>query len=606
MDEQSLEGLLGKAFSTNAETYGYNFGLFEKLNEAGSFVIFFDGFDEMKHGMTLAKFELMIRELMRLDKGNAKLIILGRDTAFHDDVEFRAIIQGRQKTGGGSEVRVSGRREFRTVSIRDFTIEEAIKFIRGFFPAFVREVNRGERPLKIDWIEQRVDEITGESLHTLIVRPVHARMLCQVASDPTVSLAGLSKYGLFDLFLHFLLDREVQKRGRDPQFGIDVRRRINALIALWLWEQGGVSTVSISEIPHDIFEASVVGINHNYDENSLKRELVQGCLLDKGSEAVFFGHRSLQEFLVADAILNMDGGIFRYERRLIEVISVLNKEILAFIYEGACENVKYRKSVTRLLEFLSKSRDIFISHILADFIVDLINSKIVSLNIFDDTPWLPYITYFIANGRVSYKLVKVEAFSCIVNMLKAMRREERAFQASTMLIFSLVSQSQSRIEEAIAAWIASEDIDRSLERGIRRGQIRMTFHEAHDDLPFWLFLQSCRPIWEDSKNRAEILEIDLGRLTSLAYSFVSVGFETAEKPLNRVVRLPLEALYRAWGLTQEQKFRFAVFFSEEFWSSMRANAAQASFQQLQDPIGSVGIIARRKSQRQVLRMPKRD
>jgi hypothetical protein len=89
VDEQSLEGLLGKMFTTRPGVRGYNFGLFEKLNNAGRYVAIFDGFDEMKHGMTLARFEANITELMRLDREHAKLIILGRDTAFQDDYEFK-------------------------------------------------------------------------------------------------------------------------------------------------------------------------------------------------------------------------------------------------------------------------------------------------------------------------------------------------------------------------------------------------------------------------------------------------------------------------------------------------------------------------------------
>src|SRR5262249_45742927 len=54
-------------------------------------------------GMTLVRLEANMTELMRLDRGAAKLVILGRDTAFHDDYEFKFIIQGRQMTAADVE-----------------------------------------------------------------------------------------------------------------------------------------------------------------------------------------------------------------------------------------------------------------------------------------------------------------------------------------------------------------------------------------------------------------------------------------------------------------------------------------------------------------------
>jgi hypothetical protein len=215
------------------------------------------GFDEMKHGMTLARFEANITELMRLDKDAAKLIILGRDTAFQDDYEFKSIIQGRQITAGGQEVAARGRRAFRELTVRNFTVDEAKKFVESFFPVVAREAARGSgKPVDEIWITTRLVELLSGAFDGLLVRPVHAQMLCQIATDPGLSRADLSKYRLFDLFVHFLLDREVNKRGRDPHFSLDIRRRFNRSLAFWLWSQGGVSTVTLASITPEICRAA--------------------------------------------------------------------------------------------------------------------------------------------------------------------------------------------------------------------------------------------------------------------------------------------------------------------------------------------------------------
>ena len=277
----------------------------------------------MKHGMTFARFEANVEELMRLDRGAGKLIVLGRDTAFHDDVEFKSIILGRQVTAGGNEVRTRGRRAFQELRVRDFGLDEARRYVERYFPIAAQEANRGsEFEHDTSWVGHRQQELLSGNFDTLLVRPVHAQMLCQIATDPSITLAMLSKYGLFDRFVHFLLDREVKKRGRDPRFSIDVRRQFNAALALWLWQQGSASTVTLSFVPATLCHRAAAHVSHDYDDVALRRELIAGCLIEKGAGTVFFGHRSLQEFLVADALISTDHSAARsgVDLRLIVVI----------------------------------------------------------------------------------------------------------------------------------------------------------------------------------------------------------------------------------------------------------------------------------------------
>jgi hypothetical protein len=71
-DEQSVEGLVGKLLASRHRVENYHYHLFSALNESGPFLLIFDGFAEMKHGMTFGMFERNIVELMRLDRGLAK------------------------------------------------------------------------------------------------------------------------------------------------------------------------------------------------------------------------------------------------------------------------------------------------------------------------------------------------------------------------------------------------------------------------------------------------------------------------------------------------------------------------------------------------------
>jgi hypothetical protein len=321
-------------------------------------VVIFDGFDEMKHGMTPARFEANMTELMRLDRGGGKVMILGRDTAFQDDYEFKSIIEGRQVTAG-QEAAARGRRPFRRVAIRDFTVAEAKKFVEMFFPIAAREAGRGfEDAVDERWIARKKSELLGGAFDGLLARPVHAQMLCHIATDPALPLDDLSKYRLFDLFVHFLLEREVKKRGRDPHFTVEIRRRFNRSLAFWLWAQGGVSTVSLASVPGEICRSAAAAVRHDYDDTALRKELTAGCLIEKGATGtIYFGHCSLQEFLVAEEL--MAAGLAQFAREdksaSLRLLELVTPEVGGFITEAAKSSKPTRDRVWGWFDILKAS-----------------------------------------------------------------------------------------------------------------------------------------------------------------------------------------------------------------------------------------------------------
>lgn len=404
VDEQSLEGLLGKVFTTRPGVRGYNFGLFEKLNKAGRYVVIFDGFDEMKHGMTLARFEANITELMRLDKNAAKLVILGRDTAFQDDYEFKSIIHGRQITAGGQEVATRGRRAFRELTVRNFTADEARKFVESFFPVVAREAARGSgNPVDETWIASRLAELLSDAFDELLKRPVHAQMLCQIATDPNQSLTDLSKYRLFDRFVHFLIDREVNKRGRDPHFSLEVRRNFNRALAYWLWEQGGVSTVTLASVPAEICREATSDVRHDYDDTALRKELTAGCLIEKGATGtIYFGHRSLQEFLVAEHLIATDFNGVAHEDKSAAVwtLALVTPEVGSFIVEAAKSSPQVSQTVLPWFDILKDLRRRDMPRSGMRFFLELYEHFADALHAND--PWFVWLRYFAANKAVEF------------------------------------------------------------------------------------------------------------------------------------------------------------------------------------------------------------
>lgn len=453
IDEQSLEGLLGKVFTTRPGVRGYNFGLFEKLNQAGRYVVIFDGFDEMKHGMTLNRFEANITELMRLDRGDAKLVILGRDTAFHDDYEFRSIIHGRQVTAGGQEVQVRGRRSFRELSVRDFTVPEARGFVRNFFPIVVRDAQRGAaQPIGDSWINTRLAELLSGAFDELLVRPVHAQMLCQVATNPSLSLVNLSKFKLFDQFVHFLLDREVSKRGRDPLFSLEIRRQYNRAVAFWLWSEGGISTVTLASVPSKICRDVTRGIQHDYDDTALRKELTAGCLIEKGATGTnYFGHRSLQEFLVSEHLIdtNFDDVVMEDKGSALRTLALITAEVGSFLVEAAQSSLAMRETVGGWLDLLKGLHRRDMPRTGMRFFVELCGLAKDRLAQ-DNDPWFIWLKYFVANRAVEFEPKTDSAGDQLVSILGLLQSRNKERQAAALMLMAEALQRSSGVRDRLA------------------------------------------------------------------------------------------------------------------------------------------------------------
>jgi hypothetical protein len=611
VDEQSLEGLLGKVFTSRPGVRGYNFGLFAKLNNAGRFVVIFDGFDEMKHGMTLARFEANITELMRLDRDAAKIVILGRDTAFHDDYEFKSIIAGRQITAAGQDVAARGRRPFRHVTIREFTVDEARCFVRRFFPVAAREANRGSaNGVDEAWIAARTSELLSGAFDDLLARPVHAQMLCQIATDPATTLTGLSKYRLFDLFVHFLLEREVKKRGRDPRLSLDVRRKFNRSLALWLWSQGGVSTVTLASVPAEICRSATSGVRHDYDDAGLRKELTAGCLVEKGATGtIYFGHRSLQEFLVAEELIETNYSKVSVEDKgaALWTLALITPEVGSFIVEAAKSFARKRNIVSGWFRILRNLRRKDMPRVGMRFFMDLYTAigdereqapslpegeppplpegeracpaldpgspvlqrgRVRGFRPFDEhDPWFIWLKYFAANQAVEFPPQTAAAVEQLRRTLGYLNHDNQEQQAAALI---LAAEALSRTSDAratfavpfIAAWLRPQPLRIAVEAARRIGHNDHHYVSPDDDFLFWTFLHAAKV-----ENDPLCVRVDLRELRKRAGSVLAIGFAEEQDegfPADlRCLSATAQQIYRAWDTREAALEGVRPYFASE-------------------------------------------
>lgn len=297
--EQSLEGLIGALLAGGAPAVqGYNYPVFARLNAIGRFVVLLDGFDEMKHMMTHAEFIANFEELNKLNEGRAKVILLGRPTAFLSESERTSVLRGT-RTVGGLSVRARGAPTYRELNLQPFTPAQLTNFIRAYLQNFQKSAEGG---LSAQLLQKRLDEIQDPRNEQLLSRPIHARMMADLATDPDFDMGRLSRFALYDHFVNLLIARELSKSGRGRLYRPNDRRSFACDLAWHLWTNPSSSGLGcrLDDLPDTLFTPYLPA---GEEINAAKRDLLSGSFLDEKVGGVFFfSHKSFQEFLVAEFI----------------------------------------------------------------------------------------------------------------------------------------------------------------------------------------------------------------------------------------------------------------------------------------------------------------
>lgn len=307
----SLEGLLGGLFTHDHPVDGFNTRTFLALNEKGRLLIVLDGFDEMKHAMSWADFRAQIADLNRLTGAKAKVLLLGRPSAFTSAEEHMHVLRGVRRWSDGWR-RLPDWPEFLEFELDEFTAAERATFFAGYLRQLARQ-GRDGRTQTDSYIAERVAEVTrlADLEPELFAKPVHAKILVDLASDPEVDLSsfagGMTRWSLYEFFFGSLAEREVEKSARRP---IGEEQRLDFLreVAFWLWtERGGATSFSASDLPDALIDTLSQGEAPDLD--ALKREYLTGSFLEKKSgDTYYFGHRSFAEYLVAERMVRKPPG----------------------------------------------------------------------------------------------------------------------------------------------------------------------------------------------------------------------------------------------------------------------------------------------------------
>jgi hypothetical protein len=300
----AIESVIGMMFGSEFPVTGFSVPTFLESNRRGRFVVICDGFDEMKHAMSWADFRSMVTELTKLNSGNAKLVIIGRPSAFLTDDEHFHVLRGHKRIGEQYH-RLPDWPQFLEYSVVPFDQEMRERFIRLFI-----EYRATQQRTNKKTIQERIDRVINlaNSDEDIFSKPVHAKILTELGASPTFDLQsftqGVTRWDLYEAFFSALTERELAKEARRP---VAEQERLKFLeeLAFWLWTEGdGKPSFSADEIPSYILTDLYDG--QASDGFTKLREYLTGAFLErKQGDIYFFGHRSFLEFLVAARMIRV-------------------------------------------------------------------------------------------------------------------------------------------------------------------------------------------------------------------------------------------------------------------------------------------------------------
>jgi len=275
----------------------------------------------MKHLLTWPEFKFNLAQFGRLVGENAKVMLLGRPTAFENDEEQEEVLHGKIP-GRLSKSREQVGADYFEVELAPLETPQIRQFLERYL-SYVESING--RPFDIDRIWQQVQ---SPELRDICQRPVQLRMLADILPDYSGDIEDLSVETLYDTFVNQLITEVMLREENKPHrlaFSREQRRDFLRRLAFWMWEQRGTGILTADQLPDELVAPYAAG----RDIAVTRRDLVTASPLDRRyGERIRFAHRSFQEFLVAEETLRR---VRSREMTVAEYDTLATDEVAAFV-----------------------------------------------------------------------------------------------------------------------------------------------------------------------------------------------------------------------------------------------------------------------------------
>lgn len=310
----------------------FTFELFLQMVRSGSIFLILDGFDEMRHAMSIEDFAYTFEQMSVFFRGKSKAIILGRPDAFFDEQEETDVVDALLSN---AEICSEGLRKF---EVDLFSRQETEKYIENF--KALNELATEELKL--------IDELQ-ESEFEILSRPVQLSMFTKVTRTYSRRRDGLlTRYKLYEEFVKRFTHREEHKPARsvlngngDYQFGYnDPRSQFMQNLAWWVSSAHRENRFLPSEIPVDTLPTE---LRQGRNKTDALREALVGSIAEhdiketetgvvgrKAANYYYFPHKSYIEFLVSQYFCRVPFSKEMYR----DFFKFANPEMISFVKEG--------------------------------------------------------------------------------------------------------------------------------------------------------------------------------------------------------------------------------------------------------------------------------
>jgi hypothetical protein len=334
--ESKLEGLLGSHFTSQNIIQNYNFQLFLRLNELGKFLIILDGFDEMKKTMSWDALLYNLQQLNRLVVKNSKVILLGRPTAFLSEKEQKEALHGVREINNHAR-NIPDWPDYLALNIRPFSKDQIDSFISQYIDYIGKEKNK-DYVKNIKQYLKNIQKAEGKRILDIATRPVQVKMLMEILPYYNGDIDKMTVATLYSEFIDLVIRRELFKSSR-VKFTMEVRRQFAKELAYWMWQNDIGSQLHSAKVNDSLFKNYIS--SDEDDIEAIKRDLLMGSILErKPPTGFYFPHRSFQEFLVAEFLVEQ----INKENYQLTDCPFLTLEIQSFFIELISRNtiIKWR------------------------------------------------------------------------------------------------------------------------------------------------------------------------------------------------------------------------------------------------------------------------
>lgn len=340
--KQDLKGVICSSLTGSeggAAVRNFAYNLFIQMNREGYFLLILDGFDEMRHAMTLDDFKFTFEDMAQLFEGKSKTIVLGRPDSFFSAEEENEVIDAILTNVLGDL------KLLRKIEVDLLRRDQVASYLENFLEKKASDPN-------IERLTQFKDRALQDEFD-ILSRPVQLNMFTSIMSSLATSGAKFSRYDLYFQFIYRFVLRENAKSSRrftaDQTSGSalgysDPRTIFMQNLAWWLLTEKKENRFKAHEVPSDFIPQS---LRHSRGGDAALREIIVGSAVEhlgekrtnaigtKGPKIYYFPHKSYVEFLVAEFFCREKFSIEMYRT----FFRYTNSEILSFIAEGPAEAV---------------------------------------------------------------------------------------------------------------------------------------------------------------------------------------------------------------------------------------------------------------------------